>query len=75
MTDTLDRFIDTFGYTLNLKQVLLMYLAVMASADGKIDVLERSISEQFALYLSYSQAEFKRVLDMKLNLVLSQTGV
>ena len=32
--NTLDQFMDACGNTSNLKQVLLMYLTVMALADG-----------------------------------------
>jgi DnaJ like chaperone protein len=67
MTNTLDEFMANCGHTLNLKQVLLMYLTVMALADGKVDESERNVLEQIALHLGYSQAEFKRILDMVLN--------
>ena len=67
MTNTLDQFIASCGHTRNLKQVLLMYLTVMALADGKVDESERNVLEQIALHLGYSRAEFKRVLDMVLN--------
>jgi len=67
MTDTLDEFMANCGHTLNLKQVLLMYLTVMALADGKVDESERNVLEQIALRLGYSRAEFKRILDMVLN--------
>jgi len=67
MTGTLDEFMSSCGHTLNLKQVLLMYLTVMALADGKVDESERNVLEQVALHLGYSRAEFKRILDMVLN--------
>ena len=67
MTNTLDEFMSSCGHTLNLKQVLLMYLTVMALADGKVDESERNVLEQIALRLGYSRAEFKRILDMVLN--------
>lgn len=67
MTDTLNEFMSSCGHTLNLKQVLLMYLTVMALADGKVDESERNVLEQIALRLGYSRAEFKRILDMVLN--------
>ena len=67
MTNTLDEFMSSCGHTLNLKQVLLMYLTVMALADGKVDESERNVLEQVALHLGYSRAEFKRILDMVLN--------
>lgn len=67
MTETLDQFMENCGHTLNLKQVLLMYLTVMALADGKLDESERSVLEKVALHLGYSRSEFKRILDMVLN--------
>jgi DnaJ like chaperone protein len=67
ITDTLNEFMTNCGQTLNLKQVLLMYLTVMALADGNIDSSERAVLEKIALSLGYSQAEFNRILDMVLN--------
>lgn len=63
---TLDRFMDSCGHTLNLRQMLLIYLTVLALADGKLDQDERSILEQVALHLKYSRAEFNRILEMVL---------
>ncbi|OUR65427.1 molecular chaperone DjlA [Methylophaga sp. 42_25_T18] len=67
MTDTLDQFMTSCGHTLNLKQVLLMYLTVMALADGNVDDSERTVLEKIGLHLGYSRSEFKRILDMVLN--------
>jgi len=67
MTQTLDAFMQSCGHTSNLKQVLLMYLTVIALADGKLDGSERALLEQIALRLGYSRAEFNRILDMVLN--------
>lgn len=67
MTATLDEFMRSCGHTSNLKQVLLMYLTVIALADGKLDDSERSLLEQIALRLGYSSPEFNRILDMVLN--------
>ena len=64
---TLDEFMASCGHTSNLKQVLLMYLTVMALADGKLDPAERELLEKIALRLNYSIAEFNQMLDMVLN--------
>lgn len=64
---TLDQFMAVCGQTLHLKQVLLMYLIVMALADGKLEQTEQSLLEHIALHLGYSRAEFKQMLDMVLN--------
>ncbi|MCX4187410.1 co-chaperone DjlA [Methylophaga sp. OBS4] len=66
ITETLTRFKQHCGHTLNLRQVLLVYLTVMALADGKLDPSERSILEQVSIQLGYSPAEFNRILDMVL---------
>lgn len=63
----LDQFIEACGNTLNLKQVLLMYLIVMALADGQLDNAERKVLEQIALRLGYSHGEFNRMVEMVLN--------
>jgi len=64
---TLDEFMASCGHTSNLKQVLLMYLTVMALADGKLDPAEQELLEKIALRLNYSIAEFNQMLDMVLN--------
>lgn len=67
IAETLNAFMEVCGQTLNLKHVLLMYLIVMALADGKVDAAEQSLLEQVALRLGYSRAAFKQMLDMVLN--------
>lgn len=67
ITAALDQFITTCGHTLHLKQVLLMYLIVMALADGKLDPPEQTLLEKIALQLGYSSVQFKQMLEMVLN--------
>lgn len=67
ITATLDNFMKHCGHTFNLRQVLLVYLTVMALADGQLDPAERQILEQVARHLGYSRAEFNRILDMVLS--------
>ncbi|MFW5450245.1 MAG: co-chaperone DjlA [Methylophagaceae bacterium] len=67
ISSTLDQFMTTCGHTLNLKQALLMYLIVIALADGKIDSSEQALLEKIASRLGYSDAQFKQLLDMVLN--------
>lgn len=67
MTATLNQFMAACGHTLHLKQVLLMYLIVMALADGKLDSAEQTLLEKIALQLGYSLAQFKQMLEMVLN--------
>ncbi|NQY27614.1 MAG: co-chaperone DjlA [Piscirickettsiaceae bacterium] len=63
----LDQFMATCGSTLNLKQVLLMYLMVMALADGKLDPAEQDLLEHISIRLGYSRAQFNQMLEMVLN--------
>lgn len=65
--EALNRFMEHCGKTLHLKQVLLMYLIVMALADGKIDPAEHDFLKQLASRLGYSDTEFQQLLDMVLN--------
>jgi DnaJ like chaperone protein len=67
ISPTLENFMTHCGRTLNLRQVLLVYLTVMALADGKLDPAERQILEQIAGHLGYSRAEFNRILEMVLS--------
>tara|TARA_R110002111_G_scaffold149064_2_gene216109 strand:- start:2202 stop:2975 length:774 start_codon:yes stop_codon:yes gene_type:complete len=64
---TLNAFIAHCGQTLHLKQVLLMYLIVMAAADGQVDSQEEAFLKQVANRLGYSDIEFRQMLDMVLN--------
>lgn len=61
------QFLDVCGQTHNLKQMLLVYLIVMASADGKIDPAENNLLTDIARLLGYSQVAFQHMLDMVLN--------
>lgn len=63
---TLDNFMQHCGRTFNMRQMLLVYLTVMALADGQLDAAERQVLEQVAAHLGYSRAEFNRILEMVL---------
>ena len=64
---TCRRFMSICGNTRNLKQVLLVYLIVMALADGHFHPAEEALLGQIATHLGYSQLEFRQILDMVLN--------
>ncbi|MBI3478748.1 MAG: co-chaperone DjlA [Nitrosomonadales bacterium] len=64
---TYRRFMSVCGHTKNLKQVLLVYLIVMALADGHFHPAEEALLTEIAGYLGYSPSEFKHVMDMVLN--------
>lgn len=64
---TYTKFMAVCGHTKNLKQMLLMYLIVMALADGLFHPAEEALLTDIAARLGYGQAEFRQLLDMVLN--------
>ncbi|MBU0753341.1 MAG: co-chaperone DjlA [Gammaproteobacteria bacterium] len=64
---TCARFLSVCGHTRHLKQVLLVYLIVMALADGHVHPAEEAMLAQIAGRLGYDQAEFRQLMDMVLN--------
>lgn len=63
----LRQFMAACGHTHSLKQMLLVYLIVMALSDGRIDSAEERLLIEIARHLGYDQAAFQRMLDMVLN--------
>ncbi len=61
------RFMSICGHTRNLKQMLLVYLIVMALADGHFHPAEQTLLADIAARLGYDQASFRQLLDMVLN--------
>jgi DnaJ like chaperone protein len=61
------RFMSVCGHTRDLKQMLLVYLIVMALADGHLHPAEQDLLTEIATKLGYSQSEFRLVMDMVLN--------
>ncbi len=71
------RFMAVCGHTRHLKQVLLVYLIVMAHADGHFHPAEEALLASIAGRLGYDHAEFRQLLDMVQNqthFVAGQTG-
>ena len=64
---TIQRFMSVCGHTHSLKQMLLVYLIVMAVSDGRIDSAEEQLLVEIARQLGYSQAEFQAIMGMVLN--------
>ena len=64
---TCDRFMSVCGHTRHLKQVLLVYLIVMALADGHFHPAEEVLLAGIAHRLGYDQAAFQQLLDMVQN--------
>lgn len=63
----LQRFMAVCGHTRNLKDVLLVYLIVMALADGHFHPAEEALLTDMAGRLGYGPAAFKHLVDMVLN--------
>lgn len=64
---TCTRFMSVCGHTKHLKQVLLVYLIVIALVDGDIHPAEQTMLADIATRLGYNQAEFTQLIDMVLN--------
>lgn len=63
----LRQFMAVCGQTHSLKQMLLIYLIVMALSDGRIDPAEERVLMDISHHFGYSQAAFKQLLEMVLN--------
>lgn len=61
------RFMAVCGHTRNLRDVLLVYLIVMALADGHFHPAEEALLTDIAARLGYDQATFRHMMDMVLN--------
>lgn len=61
------RFMSVCGHTRDLKQMLLVYLIVMALADGHFHPAEQALLTEIAAKLGYDQNEFQHLMDMVLN--------
>lgn len=67
ITPNIQQFMTACGHTHSLKQMLLVYLIVMALSDGSIDAAEENLLKDIALQLGYDQAAFQHMLEMVLN--------
>ena len=67
ISPTLREFMGVCGHTNSLKQMLLVYLIVMALADGYLDPAEESLLKDIAQHLGYSQDAFRHILAMITN--------
>ncbi len=64
---TYKKFMSVCGHTKDLKQVLLVYLIVMALADGTLHSAEEALLADIAGRLGYDHAAFKHVMEMVQN--------
>lgn len=61
------KFMAVCGHTRDLKQMLLVYLIVMALADGHLHPAEETLLTEIAGYLGYGPAAFRQMVEMVLN--------
>lgn len=64
---SLNQFMIVCGQTHSLRQMLLVYLIVMALSDGGIHASEENLLRQIAGHLGYDPSAFQHLLDMILN--------
>lgn len=64
---TYRRFMSVCGHTKHLKQVLMVYLIVMALADGHFHPAEETLLGEIAVRLGYDQSAFRHLVDMVQN--------
>ncbi len=64
---TCRKFMEVCGHTHNLREMLLVYLIVMALADGHFHPEEEKLLAQIAGYLGYGPEAFRRMMEMVLN--------
>jgi len=64
---TYQKFMSVCGQTRNLKEILLVYLIVMALADGHFHPAEEALLFDIAGRVGYDRATFQRLMDMVLN--------
>jgi len=67
LAPTFDRFMSVCGHTRHLKQVLLVYLIVMALADGHFHPAEEALLSTISNRLGFGQDEFRQMLEMVQN--------
>lgn len=64
---TYRKFMTVCGHTRDLKQMLLVYLIVMAFADGHMHPAEETLLTGIAARLGYGSDAFRHLMDMVLN--------
>jgi len=63
----LQEFMSVCGHTASLRQMLLVYLIVMAFSDDRLDAAEEAMLKDIALHLGYSQEMFQQLMTMVIN--------
>ena len=67
LEQTYKKFMIYCGHTKNLKDVMMVYLIVMALADGHFHPAEEELLTDIAGRLGYGREAFKHMIDMVLN--------
>lgn len=70
----LTKFMAYCGRTPNLKEMLLVYLILLAMADGQFHSQEEQLLTDIAARFGYGQRDFRHLLDMVLNQMHFGTG-
>lgn len=63
----LERFMTVCGNTHHLKQMLLVYLIVLALADGHVDTAEESLLKNIAQQIGFNETAFRQLMEMVIN--------
>lgn len=74
LESTYDRFLSVCGHTRHLKQILLVYLVVMATADGEVHASEERLLADIARRLGFDGDAFRQLMGMVLNQAQFATG-
>lgn len=67
ISSTVHEFMSVCGHTASLRQMLLVYLIVMAFADGRLDQAEENLLREIAVQLGYNQEMFQKIMAMVIN--------
>ncbi|WP_372764313.1 co-chaperone DjlA [Litorivivens sp.] len=67
VSTVIHEFRRTCGHTANLPEVLLVFLVVIALADGDFDAAEEALLADIARQLGFSDTQFRQILERTLN--------
>jgi len=67
ISPTYQRFMSVCGHTRHLKQVLLVYLIVLALSDGNLHPAEETLLGDIAARLGYAPMAYRQLVDMVRN--------
>jgi len=67
ITPVVNEFMIICGYSNSLKQMLLVYLIILALSDGQLNQQETTLLKDIGKRLGYGSAAFDQLLDMVMN--------